>query len=67
MTEKVFRVFSNCDEHLTADIMAMALLRYVTLNNGKTNVSFAVKELTDDNNSLNVYEECALTKEEKHC
>ena len=45
MVEKVFRIFSNSKEHLSADVIAMALLRQVTLNPNEPNVYFGVAEV----------------------
>ncbi len=45
MVEKVFRVFSNSKEHLSADVIAMALLKQVTLNPNEPNVYFGVAEV----------------------
>ena len=45
MVEKVFRIFSNSKEYLSADVIAMALLRQVTLNPNEPNVYFGVAEV----------------------
>lgn len=44
MVEKVFRVISNSKECLDADILAMALLRQITLNPVEPDAKFAVVE-----------------------
>ncbi len=45
MAEKVFRVVSNDKEYLSADTIAMALLKQITLNSREPNIFFGVTEL----------------------
>jgi hypothetical protein len=47
MTEKTFRIISNSDEHLQADIIAAALLKQVTLDPAMPGITFAVMELNE--------------------
>ncbi len=51
MTEKVFRIVCSSGEHLTAETIAMALLKQVSMGSKKSKVFFAVKEVKKDNNS----------------
>lgn len=46
MVERVFRVVSNSKEHLSSDIIALALLKQITLNAKEPNVFFGVEELS---------------------
>lgn len=45
MKEKTFRVISNSEEYLTADTIALALLKQVTLADNKRDVIFGVAEV----------------------
>jgi len=45
VVEKVFRIVSNSQEHLSPDIIAMALLKQITLNPKEPNVFFGVAEV----------------------
>ena len=45
MTEKVFRVICSNDESLTADTIALALLKQVTLKSPGSNTVFGVMEI----------------------
>ncbi|MDD4955773.1 MAG: hypothetical protein PHP17_07050 [Candidatus Omnitrophica bacterium] len=49
MTEKVFKIVCSSGEHLTAETIAMALLRQVSMGTKKTKVFFAVREVKKDN------------------
>jgi len=46
VVERVFRVVSNSKEHLSSDIIALALLKQITLNAKEPNVFFGVEELS---------------------
>lgn len=50
MTEKTFRVVSNSEEYLTADTIALALLKQVTLVANKKDVIFGVAEVEKTHN-----------------
>lgn len=45
MVEKTFRVMSNSDIYLSADIIAEALLKQITLTAKKDKIVFAVREV----------------------
>jgi len=51
MTEKVFKILCSSGEHLTAETIAMALLKQVSMETKKSKVFFAVKEIRKDNQS----------------
>ena len=57
MVEKVFRVFSNSKEHLSTDVIAMALLKQVTLNPNEPNVYFGVAEVVSQEKG--VFQQCS--------
>ena len=44
--ERIFRIISNSESHLTADTIAMALLEQVTIKETQQTVSFAVVDVT---------------------
>jgi hypothetical protein len=44
MSTKVFRIISNSNDFLSADIIAEALLKQITLGVSKPNAFFAVME-----------------------
>jgi hypothetical protein len=46
VVEKIFRIMSNTEQCLTADIIAKALLNQITLNPGEPDVKFIVMEET---------------------
>jgi len=46
VVERVFRIVSNSKEHLSADTIALALLKQITLNAKEPNVFFGVAELS---------------------
>lgn len=45
MTEKVFKIVCSSGAHLTAETIAMALLKQVSMESKKSKVFFAVKEV----------------------
>jgi hypothetical protein len=45
MTEKVFKIVCSSGEHLTAETIAMALLKQVSMESKKAKVFFAVREV----------------------
>ena len=45
VVEKVFRLMCSSERHLTADVIALALLKQITLNTKEPNVVFGVMEL----------------------
>ncbi|MCK4810308.1 MAG: hypothetical protein KAS99_05170 [Candidatus Omnitrophica bacterium] len=49
MVERIFRVISNSEEFLTADVVAEALLKQITLNSIDSKIIFGVVEVTKDN------------------
>ncbi|MCM8823630.1 MAG: hypothetical protein NC822_03035 [Candidatus Omnitrophica bacterium] len=49
MVEKIFKIVSNSDKYLTADIVAEALLKHITLNSSDPKVSFGVIEIKKNN------------------
>jgi hypothetical protein len=49
---------SNSEEHLSADVVAMALFNQITTDSTTPKVVFAVEDITEKDNSLNSYEEC---------
>jgi|GEM_PF-1527447 hypothetical protein len=49
MTEKVFKVLCSSGEHLTAETIAMALLKQVSMGPKKAKIFFAVKEVKKNN------------------
>lgn len=49
MREKVFKIVCSSDEHLTAETIAMALLKQVSMGTKKSKVFFAVKEVKKEN------------------
>jgi len=51
MTEKVFKIVSSSDEHLTAETIAMALLKQVSMESKKSKVFFAVKEVKKESSN----------------
>ncbi len=51
MTEKVFKIICNANEYLTADTIALALLKQVSMESNKRKVFFAVKEIKKDSNN----------------
>ncbi|MEI8350048.1 MAG: hypothetical protein WCI77_07830 [Candidatus Omnitrophota bacterium] len=53
MVERIFRVMSNSGEHLTAEAIAMALLKQITLSSDGRKETFAVKEIAGENNLPN--------------
>jgi len=61
MVEKVFRVMSNSQEYLTADTIAMALLRQITLDPKGQGAIFGVMELEKEGSDWDGYEECAIS------
>lgn len=52
MVEKYFRVISNSKEYLNADMIAMALLKQITLNPTESNAKFVVVEVGGSNYRL---------------
>ena len=44
VVERCFRVVSNSGEYLCADMIALALLKQITLNPAEQNVNFVVME-----------------------
>lgn len=48
MTEKVFKIVCSSGEQLTAETIAMALLKQVSMGTRKSKVFFAVKEVKKD-------------------
>jgi len=51
MTEKIFKIMCNSNEYLTADTIALALLKQVSIESNRAKVFFAVKEVKKDSNS----------------
>ena len=47
MKEKTFKILSNAEEFLTAEEIALALLKHVTLTPKNTKVAFGVMEVGD--------------------
>jgi hypothetical protein len=47
MGMKVFRIVSNSEKLLSADVVAEALLKQITLHSIKPNVFFAVREYAE--------------------
>ncbi|MCQ9206207.1 MAG: hypothetical protein NG737_07855 [Omnitrophica bacterium] len=47
MISKVFRITSNSDKYLAAEIIAEVLLRQISLDSSKPNAFFAVTECLD--------------------
>lgn len=45
MVEKTFHVLSNSDRYLSADFIAEALLKHITLTARKDKIVFAVREV----------------------
>ena len=52
MIEKIFRIVSNSEEHLTAENIAMALTKQITFNPKEPNAAFAVMELSGEYSSI---------------
>ena len=48
MVKKIFCIMSNSGTHLTADIVAEALLKQITLSSSKPKVVFGVIEVPQD-------------------
>ncbi|MFA5270898.1 MAG: hypothetical protein WC412_00970 [Candidatus Omnitrophota bacterium] len=48
MTEKVFKIMCSSNDCLTADTIALALLRQVSMESNSAKVFFAVKEVKKD-------------------
>lgn len=51
MVEKIFRIMSNSEDYLTAETIAMSLLKQITLSSKENKIIFAVKEVAGENNS----------------
>jgi hypothetical protein len=51
MTEKVFKIMCNANDCLTADTVALALLKQISMESNKAKVFFAVKEVRKDNDN----------------
>ena len=49
MREKVFKIVCSSGEHLTAETIAMALLKQVSMGSKKSKVFFAVREVKKEN------------------
>jgi hypothetical protein len=51
MTEKIFKIMCNSNDCLTADTIALALLKQVSVESNRAKVFFAVKEVRKDNDN----------------
>ncbi|MBD3263514.1 MAG: hypothetical protein GF375_00245 [Candidatus Omnitrophica bacterium] len=48
MVTKIFRILSNSDEFLSAEVVGEALLKHVTLAGGNPKAYFAVAERSEE-------------------
>jgi len=51
MTEKIFKIMCSSNEYLTADTIALALLKQVSIESNRAKVFFAVKEVKKDSDN----------------
>lgn len=52
MVGRLFKIMSNSEEYLTAEIIAMALLKQITLNPAEPDISFAVAHIGEEDKKL---------------
>ena len=62
MIEKVFKIISNSETYLTAETIAMALLKQITLNPQEPDVIFGVIEIDRENKEQPELERCSALK-----
>jgi len=65
MVERVFRIMSNSEEYLRADIIAMALLKQITINPTEPDVVFGVMDARRENSDSSVYKEYVTSQQEQ--
>lgn len=49
MVEKLFKIICSSSEQLTAETVALALLKQVSMDSKKSKIFFAVKEVKKEN------------------
>ena len=62
MIEKVFRVMSDSEEHLTAENIAMALLKEITLKHHGKSPVFGVMEVESKRIELSTCASCVTSE-----